>query len=73
VHATRQQCDRILPDRSPARLLFAGALAFVCAPALAAPRDRTPWAMLAEIYQPGQHESAFGVDARNARPISRRQ
>jgi hypothetical protein len=46
------------------RLLFAGALAFVCTSALAAPRDRTPWAMLAEIYQPGQHESAFGVDAK---------
>ena len=47
----------------PRRLLVAGALAFACAPALAAPRDRAPFAMLAEIYRPGEHDSAFGVDA----------
>ena len=46
------------------RLLLAAAAAFVCAPALAAPRDRPPFAMLAEIYRPGEHESAFGLDAK---------
>jgi hypothetical protein len=37
----------------------------VCAPALAAPRDRTPWAMLADIYrreQTGDYPGAFGLD-----------
>lgn len=46
------------------RVLLGGAAAFVCVPALAAPRDRTPYAMLTEIYRPGQFESAFGVDAK---------
>lgn len=46
------------------RLLLAGAAAFVCAPALAAPRDRAPYTMLTEIYRPGHFESAFGVDAK---------
>jgi hypothetical protein len=48
-----------------ARRLFVTSLALLLgAPALAAPRDRTPWTMLAEIYRPGQFESAFGVDAK---------
>jgi hypothetical protein len=44
------------------RLLLVGAAAFACAPALAAPRDRTPYTMLAAIYGQRQFESAFGLD-----------
>jgi len=51
------------PGSITRRLFVTGALARVCAPALAAPRDRAPYAMLAEIYRPGEHESAFGLDA----------
>ena len=46
------------------RLFLGGAAAFVSVPALAAPRDRTPYAMLTDIYRPGEHMSAFGVDAK---------
>lgn len=44
------------------RLFAASIAALVCAPALAAPRERTPYTILTQIYGQRQSESAFGLD-----------
>jgi hypothetical protein len=58
---------RMRPHHKPAitrRLLLAGAAVLACAPALAAPRERTPYTMLAAIYGQRQFASAFGLDVK---------